>query len=186
MKSLVQFIAAAAVSLPVLATEAKAADMVVVEDTPVPAAEPIAPEWTFAIDPLYGWLPGFDGDTQVFGQNASIDITAWDLIENLDALLHALDGFYEGAGEWRNQQFGLQYDIVYMSLGGSRQFGGDVVSGSLDMGFKMSMTTLAGNYRFFQTPAAYADVIAGVRITDVSVDLDLDLGPGFEASDGDT
>lgn len=186
MTNLIRSIAVAAIIIPVVTTTANAADMVVVEDVPAPVAERMAPEWTFSIDPFYGWLPGFDGNMRVFGVNASIDITAWDLIQNLDLLLHALDGIYEGSGELRNHQFGLQYDIVYLNLGGSQQFGGNVVSGSLDLGFKMSMTTLAGNYRFYETPTAYADVIAGARISDVEVDLDIALGPGFELSDGDT
>ena len=178
--------AAVAVSIPLLVTGAEAADIIDIQES-MPVEERMAPEWTFSIDPFYGWLPGFDGDMLVFGHKASIDITAWDLIQNLDELIHALNGIYEGSGELRNHQFGFQYDIVYLNLGGTKNFGGDILSGSADLGFKMSMTTLAGNYRFYETPTAYADIFAGARITDVSVDLDLEVGnAGFEASDGDT
>ena len=49
------------------------------------------------------------------------------------------------------------------------------------------MTTLAGNYRFYRTPASYADAFAGARISDVDVDLGVVLGPfGGAASDGDS
>jgi hypothetical protein len=186
MMRFVSFVASAPICLSLLLANAKAADLITIEE-PAPVAERMAPEWTFAIDPLNGWLPGFKGDTRVFGVNASIDITAWDLIQNLDELLHALDGFYEGSGEFRYRQFGLQYDVVYLDLAGSKQFGGNVISGSLDAAFKYTTWTLAGNYRFYETPTAYADLIAGARFTDVTVDLDLTLASlGFEASDGDS
>ena len=100
-------IISAAIAFSALPAIGQAADLVPA-DEPVPVVERMAPEWSFEINPLNGWLPGFKGDTRVFGVDASVDITAWDLIENLDELLHALDGFYQGSGEFRYGQFGFQ------------------------------------------------------------------------------
>lgn len=90
----------------------------------------------------------------------------------------------------------ISTDIVYLNLGGTSKFGDDVISGAADVGFSIMMTTLAGNYRFYETADSYVDVIGGIRITDVDVDLTLNLninpgpGPGLnihrKASDGDT
>jgi hypothetical protein len=164
-----------------------AADPAAVEETPAPAEAPVATEWHWAVDPLYSWLPGMSGDVAGFGgPGVSIDVTTWDIVENLDAFLHAIDGLYMGAGEYRNSQFGFQWDVVYLQLGESGSFG-NRISGAFDIGFKMSMTTLAGNYRIYQSPVAYADIIAGARITDVVAEVDLGIGPiGFDASAGDT
>jgi hypothetical protein len=168
-------------------TTAYAADPVIVEDAPV--AEQVSPGWTVAIDPLYTWLPGFNGDATIFGNDISIDITSRDILHHIDDFLRALDGLYMGSGEARNGNFGLQYDIVYLSLGGSKDLtlGPGPITGGVDLGFKLSMTTLAGNYRFYETQNAYLDAIAGIRIMDVQTDLALTIGPGgLSASDGDT
>jgi hypothetical protein len=168
-----------------LCNTANAVDLLPAQEAPV--VERMAPEWTFAVDPFYSWLPGFNGNVRVFGVEAGVDITTSDILHNLDEFLHALDGLYMGSGELRYQQFGLQYDIVYLSLSGGQQLGNQAVSGALDAAFSMTMATLAGNWRFYETPTAYADLIGGVRVTDVQVDLALSLGSlGASASDGDT
>jgi hypothetical protein len=171
----------------IVAHPALAADPAPVVEAPAPVEADLAPEWHWAVDPLYTWLPGMSGDVAGFGgPGISIDFTTKDILDNLDAFLHAIDGLYMGSGEYRNDQFGFQWDIIYLNLGGSAEFG-NRVEGALDLGFKMSMTTLAGNYRIYQSPVAYADVIAGARITNVEAEVDLGIGPiGFDASAGDT
>jgi len=167
------------------AAPAASADLIPVEEAPV-VAERMAPEWHWAVDPLYSWLPGMKGSMRLNGYQVDLDITTGDILDHFDEFLHAIDGLYMGSGEYRNAQWGLQWDIVYLDLGATRSFG-DEIEGAVDVGFKMSMTTLAGNYRVYQSPTAYADVLAGIRITDVQVDAAITLGQfGTSRSDGDT
>jgi hypothetical protein len=166
-------------------TNAYAADPVEIDEVPV--VEEPAPSWTFAIDPLYTWLPGFKGDARVFGNDISMDITTGDILSNMGEFLHALDGLYMGSGEWRNGQFGLQYDIVYLALSGGSEFAPGFIQGGVDLGFRYSQTTLAGNYRVYEAPNAYLDVLGGIRITNVDLDLTIQINPAvLSASDGDT
>jgi hypothetical protein len=83
--------------------------------------------------------------------------------------------------------YGVSYDVFYMDLSGTREFGNRVITGAVDLGFSLTMITLAGNYRFYESPASYADVIAGARYTKVNTDLGLTLGPlATIVSDGDS
>jgi len=177
-------ISALAITGTLASTKSYAADPVVVEEVPV--VEQAAPGWTVSVDPLYTWLPGLNGDATIFRNDVSIDITTLDILHHIDDFLGALNGLYMGSGEMRNGNFGLQYDIVYLSLGASKDFGVGPITGGVDLGFKMSMTTLAGNYRFYETQTAYLDAIAGIRITDINTDLTISLGPTVSATDGDT
>jgi hypothetical protein len=162
-----------------------AADPVIIDEASV--TEPPPSGWTFAVDPLYTWLPGMNGNIRVFGTDISIDITAGDILSNLKEFIQALDGLYMGSGEARNGNFGLQYDIVYLGLGGTTEFAAGHITGGVDIGFTLSMTTLAANYRVYETQNAYLDAIAGARITHVDTDLTITLGPlGRSATDGDT
>lgn len=169
-----------------MVSPAHAADAVVVEEE-APVLEPVAAGWQFAIDPLYTWVPGLNGNIRVFGHDASIDITTRDVLHHVDDVLHALTGLYMGSGELRNGKFGLQYDIFYAALDGAKNIGTGPITGGVDLGFKMSMTTLAANYRFYETQESYLDAIAGIRIMNVETDLAITLGPlGISARDGDT
>ena len=165
-----------------------AADIVEpVDDENVPIEERMAPEWTFAIDPFYSWLPGMKGDIRLFGgPGVSIDVTTGDILENLDAFLHAVDGLYMGSGEYRNHQFGPPPTTSASDRSTSAEFG-NKITGALDAGFKMSMTTLAANYRVYETEKAYVDLIGGVRLSNIDVDLTITAGPGgIVRSGGDT
>lgn len=155
--------------------DALAADLTSEETAPV--ADRMASGWTLSVDPYYAWLPGAKGNLRVLGgPGVEVDVTTGDILRNLDEFLHAVDGLYMGAGEVRHDKFGFQWDIVYLDLGSTASFG-DRVSGAADVGFKYSMTTLAGNYRFYETPTTYADAIAGVRLTSVDLDIAATLGP---------
>jgi hypothetical protein len=178
-------ISALAITGILVSSNSYAADPVVVEEVPV--AEQASSGWTVSVDPLYTWVPGLNGDARVFGNDVSIDITSRDILHHIDDFLGALDGFYMGSGEIRNGQLGFQYDIAYLSLGGSRDIGTGPITGGLDLGFKLSMTTLAANYRVYETQESYLDAIAGIRIMNVETDLAITLGPlGISARDGDT
>jgi hypothetical protein len=179
--------AVSALTLGIIPNTGFAADIIPIEENSVTVTERMAPDWTWSVDPFYSWLPGMKGDLRVLGgAGVSVNVTTGDILENLDVFLSAIDGIYMGSGEYRNSQFGLQWDIVYLDLGGSVAFGNQI-SGASDFGFKLSMSTLAANYRVLETPTYYVDIIGGLRVTDVQVDLAVTLGPlGVSRSGGDT
>ena len=160
-----------------------AADLVIPIEQPVTVEDRMQPEWEVAISPFYTWLPGIHGTMGVRGVNADVSFTAWDLIENIDEVLHALDGLYFGSGHIRKGNFGFFYDISYLGLSDTADFGGsgsveiegfDIpvnVDGSADVSFKYSSYTLAGTYRFYDTPETQLDAMIGARLTDVDIDL---------------
>ncbi len=167
--------------------DASAADMVIPEEAPAPIDERMAPQWEATIAPIYSWLPGLNGTLGGPNVKASIDVTAWDLLENIDELLHALDGIYFGSGHIRYGNFGFFYDANYLALSdgsdfsGSGPFGVVDVDGSVDLSFSYASATLAGTYRFLETETTHLDGLLGAKFTDVDVDLDVEVaftGPG--------
>ncbi len=162
-----------------------AADLVIPEE-PAPIDERMAPQLEATIAPFYTWLPGIHGTMGVRGVNADVSFTAWDLIENIDEVLHAIDGIYFGSGHIRQGNFGLFYDISYLDLSGTADFAGSSsyelgsrgilglevdVDGVVDASFSYAAYTLAGTYRFYETPETQLDAMIGARMTDVDIEL---------------
>lgn len=143
--------------------------------------------WSFTIVPFYGWLQGQRGTVGVLGTTEKIDVTPIDIIENFSDYLDVLDGVYMGAGELRYGDFGFFYDVVYIDVFSTEAIEGEFAIGDLDVGFSQVMATLTGSYRVHQANNGYLDVLAGVRIRDI--DLNVGLNLNFAAStlsDGDT
>lgn len=175
-------VAVALATFPAIAQAADVIPPIGVEEASV--EERMASDWTVSIDPLYGWLPGMKGNMAFRGgPGVNIDVTAWDLITNLDALINAIDGIYEGSGEFRNGRFGIQYDLFYLNLGSSADVGSEV-TGAIDIGLSITMATLAGNHRVYETPTTNFDLIAGARYTNVDLDLDVLVGPARQTISG--
>ena len=85
-----------------------------------PVRIPAEREWILAVDPFYGWLPGFNGNVQVFGgSRVNVDVSVTDILERLGTYVDLLDGLYMGSGELRHGRYGLQWDLVYMNVSGS-------------------------------------------------------------------
>lgn len=142
---------------------------------------------SFTIVPFYGWVPGMNGTVGVFGATAEFDATPIDIIENIGDLVKLLDGIYMGAGELRYGDFGFLYDVFYIDVFSSNDIDRRFVKGSIDVGFKQLMVTLAGSYRVYEADNGYLDALAGLRIWDINVDVGVDLNIGaFHTSDGDT
>ena len=145
--------------------------------------------WEFSISPLYFWAAGFDGDLRINGTKATVDLTPIDLyVNNLGTVLDALEGYYMGAGEIRYGKFGFFYDVLYMDLEGGGTVNKKPLSLDIDGGFKLLFATMAGTYRFYEDETAHIDALAGLRIWDVKMGVDLDLNSKFEKNnfDGDT
>lgn len=168
---------AAALGTVFLSQSAFAADPIEIEEDPVPVEERIDTGWSLAIDPLYTWLPGMNGTLAgANGNSVSFDVTTKDILDNFDEFLHALDGLYMGSGEIRYNQFGLLWDVVYLDLSASAEFG-NVINGALDASFSVTMATVAGSYRVYESATGHADVFAGATFHDVDISLDVTVGP---------
>lgn len=151
--------------------------------------ERIESAWEISISPIYGWVPGMNGSVAVFGQpKVDIDVTPIDILQNLDQFLDVLEGAYFGAGQVRHGDFGIAWDLVYIDVFSTDQIGGDFVSGTLDVGFTLTMATLLGTYRLHETPTSHIDAVVGARISDINLNVGVTLGPGCLvcAKDGDT
>lgn len=146
---------------------------------PIPAPAPVPEvmkhglEWT--IIPFNGWLPGMSGTIGAFGQNANVDLSPIDIIQNLDTFVDALDGLYIGAGQVNAGRFGMMYDVLYLSVGTTAEFGGGIVCCSVDIGFSEFMGTLAGTYRLHESAKGHLDALAGARWYDINADVEFVL-----------
>ena len=155
-------------------------------DLPSPMQSEMASESGFevSIEPLYLWLPGMNGTIGALGQSVDIDLAPIDILSNLGDFLDVLDGLYMGSGQVRYGNFGFIYDVFYLDVSSTAEIDRTVLNGSLDVAFSQVMATLLGSYRAFENDTAHLDLLGGVRINDISMDIDVDLGGGFELSDG--
>ncbi len=132
--------------------------------------------WEFSISPLYFWAAGFDGDLRINGTKATVDLTPIDLyVDNLGKVLDALEGYYMGAGEIRYDKFGFFYDVYYIDLAGGDAIHKKTLSLDIDGGLKVLFATMAGTYRFYEDETSHIDALAGLRVWDVELGVDLDL-----------
>ena len=108
-----------------------------------------------------------NGTVGVFGATAEFDATPIDIIENIGELVKLLDGIYMGAGELRYGDFGFLYDVFYIDVFSSNDIDRRFINGSIDVGFKKLMVTLAGSYRVYEADNGYLDALAGFQVTEV-------------------
>ena len=115
-------------------------------------------------------------------------------VDNLGTILDALEGYYQGAGEIRYDKFGFFYDVYYIDLEGddSKSIGpkGRIDFG-VDAGVSVLLATMAGTYRVFENETSHIDALAGLRVWDIDVTLNVDanigpLGSAEKIGDGDT
>jgi len=172
-----------------LSTGMAASSQALAADFPTPMEYKVTTESGFEVNivPLYLWLPGMSGTVGVFGSSVQVDLTPIDIVSNLGDFLDALDGLYMGAGEVRYGDFGLAYDIFYIDVSSTAEIDRTLLKGAADIAFSQVMATILGSYRAVEDENMYVDLLGGIRINDVSVDVDVDttLG-GFELSDGST
>jgi len=158
-------------------------------DLPSPIQYDLATESGFEVNivPLYLWVPGISGTVGVLGQSVDIDLTPIDILSNLGDFLDSLDGLYMGSGEVRYGDFGFIYDVFYLDLSSTAEIDRTVVNGAVDVAFSQVMATLLASYRVMESDTMNVDLLGGVRINDISIDIDTNLGgPGFDVSDGAT
>lgn len=125
----------------------------------------------------YVWVSGFEGTTSVQpeGNTSSTDANFGDLMDNLS-------GFFVGKGEIQYKRFGLYGDVLYLGLEAERV---SDPSNPLNIGaeveFDTTTATVAAFYRAIENENTNFDVLAGVRLNDVKIALDIQgPGPGVE------
>jgi hypothetical protein len=143
---------------------------------------------------IYGYLPQISGSvTFPTGTTANLSVDANDIISHLKFT-------FMGWLEAQKGQVGLFTDILYLDVGGSKTGTRDISigGGSLPAGItadatldlKSTLWTLAGSYRFVDTPQAGFDLFAGARMIDMkqnlgwqfSADVGPFVGPGRQGS----
>jgi hypothetical protein len=157
---------------------------------PLCAVAQEAEHWTFTLTP-YLWLPNVNGTLKYSpppSGNGAPEVTTGpnNYLENLNAVFML-------AGEARKGKWSILSDVIYLGFGSEDStvkavnFGGSVVSTSLNTGTKSSLTgwqwMLAGGYTVLQTPGATLDVIGGFRYLGIEARSDWQLsatvtGPG--------
>jgi hypothetical protein len=148
--------------------------------------------WEFSISPLYVWAAGYDGDLRINGTKATVSLSPIDLyVDNLGTILDALEGYYQGAGEIRYDKFGFFYDVYYIDLDGGDEASKGPIDIGVDAGVSVFFATMAGTYRAYEDETAHIDALAGLRVWDIDLKLNVDasIGPAGRAAqlgDGDT
>ena len=144
---------------------------------PVAAADAPAPADNRYKVTLYAFLADIGGTTAFpAGMNSQIDISAEELLENLE--LVAMAAFEFHTGRW-----GAFADVIYLDVGVSKtgtrslEIGGGTelpggITADLSLDAETWVGTLAGDYRVVSTPRTSLDVLVGARLLDFSGTLD--------------
>ena len=170
----------------------KAASLLVALLLPAAALAQDAPEgWRFAVTP-YLWLPNVNGTLKYSpppsGTGApEVNTGPNNYLENLSAVLML-------SGEARKGRWSVLSDFIYLDFNGEKSsvksvnFGGNVVSTSLDASTRSSLTgvqwMLAGGYAVVQSPQATLDVIGGLRYLGIEARSDWQLSGAVTAPSG--
>lgn len=128
------------------------------------------PEITFT---PYLWTAGLGGDVGFRGQSGSIDASFGDILKNVKI------GF-TGAGDIRVGRVVVMSDVAYFRLRtpGTLPVALDNVF-DVEASTRQTTWTMNGGYRLVSTPSTSVDALAGFRLYDFSIDLDL-LRPGTD------
>lgn len=146
---------------------------------PVAHAQQSNDDWRFSAS-IYAYLPSVGGSTRfpASGGGSSVDVDTAKLVESLEMT-------FMGAFEARSGGLALYTDIIYLSLGDSRNGTRDLaigdaplpvgVSAGVDYDLKGWLWTLGGAYQYAGSPGAHHDVTAGVRMIDIEQAIDWSL-----------
>jgi hypothetical protein len=131
--------------------------------------------WTFGAG-IYGWLPSISADSTFpsDGGEGGLQVDASDILDNLEFV-------FMGSADIRKGRLGVATDLIYISLGKSRDgfrdgsIGGGQIpvdaSATIDYDLSGLVWTAAGYYRAADSEHATFDVLAGVRYADIEQTL---------------
>jgi len=143
---------------------------------------------------IYGYFPELGGSTTFpGGTTASISVDPHQLISNLKFTF--MGWLAAQKGPW-----GMFTDVIYVDVSGSKTATRDLniagvtipagITADANLDLKTTLWTLAGSYRFVDTPQAGFDLLAGARYIDMKQNLGFQLsadvppfvGPGRQGS----
>ena len=125
--------------------------------------------WSFALSP-YAWAPGI---------TASVD-TAWGTVEvdkSSSDVLSKLDVAFMAAFEARNGRWGLIADLFYADLSQSRATPLGLLFSQARFEIEAKALSTYAAYRIHEDQRISIDLMAGLRVN--SLDIDLSLSPGM-------
>ncbi len=114
------------------------------------------------------FLPTIGGSSTFPAEGTPIDISA-------EQILNALKMTFMGTFDAHNGSWGVMTDLVYVDLGGSKSNSRDFTIGNglpagttadLDLDYKATAWTIAGEYRVSSNPSWTMDLLAGARLFD--------------------
>jgi hypothetical protein len=136
-------------------------------------------DWQYAAI-IYGYFPQMGGSATfpAAGVSANITVDANKLISNLKF------GFM-GTLVAQKGPVGVFADIIYADVSGSKSATRDLnirgitipdgITANANLGVRSTLLTLAGSYRFVDTPAQFFDVLVGTRLIDLQQSLSYQL-----------
>lgn len=145
------------------AVPARAADPV------LEAPPPSLSGWEFRAEP-YGWLLGVDGTLGVRGFNAGVDAGFFNEVADHLDMAAALQL------EARHGRWGIIADGFYAKLGASGETPGPLYE-SVAVDYRQFLGELAVAYRLHEDPCFFVDLYAGVRYTNLSLDIEARESP---------
>lgn len=153
---------------------------------PIVAAAQSAPvprPWKYTAS-INLFLPTIGGSSTFPAEGTPIDVSA-------EKILNALKMTFMGTFDAHNGTWGVLNDLVYVDLGGSKSNSRDFTIGNvglpvgttadLELDYKATVWTVAGEYRVASDPAWTLDLLAGARLFDqrqhLRWSISGDLGP---------
>jgi len=154
--------------------------------TPAVAAaqsDPAPGPWNYTAS-INLFLPTVGGTSTFPAEGTPIDVTA-------EQILDALKMTFMGTFGAHNGNWGVLTDLVYVDLGGSKSNSRDFTIGNgglpvgttadLDLDYKATAWTIAGEYRVSSNPYVTLDILAGARLFDMRQrlrwNISGDIGP---------
>lgn len=134
---------------------------VVILVAPQVTAQGSSSEWEYAIAP-YLWAAGMDGTMTIGDNEADIDVSFSDIIDNLDFAL--MGHFY-----MRNERWVVSSDLIFVDVEQEEDITGEggLAEGTVTAGMDMTLFEVVGGYRV--TPAVA--LLAGARWVDTGVSV---------------
>ena len=127
------------------------------------------PGWSFALSP-YIWAPGIATSIETARGRVEVDKSSSDVLSKLDFA-------FMGAFEARNGRWGLIADLFYADLSQSSATPLGLLFSRARVETEAKALSAYAAYRIHEDARVSVDLMAGLRVN--SVDIDLSLSPGL-------
>lgn len=127
------------------------------------------PGWSFALSP-YVWAPGIATSVETARGKVEVDKSSSDVLSKLDFA-------FMGAFEARNGRWGLIADLFYADLSQSSATPLGLLFSRARVETEAKALSAYAAYRIHEDARVSVDLMAGLRVN--SVDIDLSLSPGL-------